>query len=203
MLTARAANKDYETIDPKVIMDVLAKCGLENYDKYTLNELIGVALPMAENSQMHRELISVLISAVQTARSKELTSAINDFNTASVTGLAQGVETASGGMTMLSGAITEFNEQNAQVLTGKLGDFISTVSAESKAAGLLTKVLIGISILACIVNVVLCIFTAMMAFATCDMAKSTRDSLERSEPKINWPNLGEKLLKDLREGKRN
>lgn len=93
--------------------------------------------------------------------------------------VAEKIRESSHNIQNLSQAISNFSGDNVKVLTDRLTKLVDVIQKESCAAGKLTKWLIGTSIAAILVNVLICFFTAVMALKTDSRLEITDESLRR------------------------
>ncbi len=188
ILKERSTQSDYSSFDPAQIIQTLCTAmGSDDFSKYSIEELIGLSLPMMtkqDSSAMYRTLVEVLLNNVQGVREAKLISAIEHLNSNALPLVATGIKTNTAQIQALSQAITDFNNSNAQVLSSKLQKLLDTISTESQSAGSLTKWVIGTAIAACLINLAMCVFTAIMAEKTAEMATFTEQSVALTERQL-------------------
>lgn len=194
ILSERSPQTDYANFDIARILksfDLLTGAtGVCEYSKYSIDELIGLSLPMitkqnnpkaVDSSEMHKALVEVLIAGVEAARAQLLIEALNHLNAESLPAVTGAIRENSDKVQDLTIGINNFNSKNAAVLSTKLESLVETITSESSAAGFLTKCLIATSIVACLINIGVCGYTAMMAYKTADLAELTKQSVALSQ----------------------
>ncbi len=124
------------------------------------------------------------VNEVTASHADKLMGELDELNSKALPEVASEIRESTAQIKLLTEAISDFNSQNAAVLTSKLTTLVDTIQTESKGAGDLTKWLIGTAIVACLVNVGVCWFTALMAFKTADLAELTKQSVELDRGQI-------------------
>jgi len=82
VLQNRLAEGDYESINVRDIMGHLSKIGLTNYNKYSVEEFVALAIVQAgqPNDKMHRELLNLIYVGMLASKTEKLTKSIDAFN---------------------------------------------------------------------------------------------------------------------------
>jgi hypothetical protein len=204
IMAERNPQNDFSKFDPKAVIRTLDETtgvtGIGEFSKYTIDELIGMSLPLTtakndpksiDSSGMYQALVQVLLAGVEAARAKEFIAAVEDLNSKALPSVSQEINDGANEIRNHASKIAELktsieafsygmNKLFAETKTSideigkKLGLFIDT------NAKLTTEMIVESKSLGRW-TFVLAIMTALLAFMTAWMAWSTAELVKQEK----------------------
>ncbi len=147
IMNERNPQEDYTKIDIARILKVLdlgsGVTGHSQFSKYTIDELIGMSLPMMtdqknpntpDSSGMYKGLMRALLMGVESAQASKLFEILSQLNSTTLPTMSKGIDGSTNELKELSSTLNAFNKNSAAVLSGRLDSLSESMLEHSRVA---------------------------------------------------------------------